>query len=307
MAISVLAYKNFASGGYIVNLTSAWEVSAPMTNMLTPRLGQKAIAATSGAMGVEVFINSGSPTLAAKIGVIAVLNHNIISLDDPTNFSIEAYFTDNSVSTLAGETDPAAFFNTVSTQQDGTFQSHFIWVPTGAEFLTKRVYKIRVAISGYPLAICGTQNPYTDELTVEKFSVGGIWFGPTFKPENGISIDGFAQGIADRSQVVTSIGGQVWAEPEVRQRTAKVTFAGLFEREVYSRAPAQCLQQLAAYCGVSRPLLVVPTTSSDELVYTQAIYGYLSAPAAWNLVEKVDDNDVKTRLYSGGLEIVEAR
>lgn len=307
MATSVIAYKNFASSGYIVNRVSAWEVGAPMANMLTPRLGQKAIAATFDTMGVDVFINGGSPTLSANVGVIAILNHNIISLDDPTNFTIEVYFTDNTLASLAGETDPAAFFNTVSMQQDGTFQSHFIWVPTGAEFLTKRAYKIEVAVSGYPLAICGTQNPYTDELTVEKLSIGGIWFGPAFKPENGISIDGFAQGIADRSQVVTSIGGQVWAEPEVRQRTAKVTFAGLYEREVYNRAPTQCLQQLAAYCGVSRPLLVIPTTSDDELVYTQAIYGYLSAPASWNLIEKVDDNDVKTRLYSGGLEIVEAR
>lgn len=307
MATSVLAYKNFASSGYIVNAGSAWETGAPMANLLTPRLGQRAIAATDSAMSVEIFVNSGSPTLSAKVGVIAVLNHNIISLDDPTNFNIDVYFTDNTLATLGGETDPAAFFNTVNMQQDGTFQSHFIWVPTGAEFLTKRVYKIQVSVSGYPLAICGTQNPYTNELVVEKLSIGGIWFGPSFKPDNGISIDGFAQGIADRSQVVTSIGGQVWAEPEVRQRTAKVTFAGLLEREVYSRAPTQCLQQLAAYCGVSRPLIVIPTTAADELVYTQAIYGYMPSPPTWNLIEKVDDGNVKTRLYSGGLEIVEAR
>lgn len=309
MTTSAIGYKNFADGGHVVNLVSSWEADAPLTNILTPRLGQKAISASDIGYAFEVYLNSGSPTLSATVGIIAILNHNIISLDDATNFNIDVYFTDNTLATLGGETDPASWFNTVSMQQDGTFQSHFIWVPTSPEFLTKKVYKIRVALSGYPLSICGSQNPYTNELTVENFSLGGIWFGPVFRPTNGISISGFGQGIIDQSQVVTSIGGQVWAEPEMRQRTGKVQFPGLLESEVYNKAPTQCLQQLAAWCGVSRPLIVVPTTSDEELTYTQGIYGYLSSPASWELFEKTKDATTgqMVRLYTGSLEITEAR
>ena len=101
----------------------------------------------------------------------------------------------------------------------------------------------------------------------------------------------------------------MWAEPEIRQRTGKVSFPGLLESEVYGTAPNQSLQQLAAYCGVSRPLIVLPTTSDEELMYTQGIYGYLSSPASWDLFEKTKDATTgqMVRLYTGALEVLEAR
>jgi len=301
MATSVIGYINLAN---TISLSlGTFEAAAPISNILTPRLGQKAIRA-SGDTLFSVYFSAGSPTFLADISMIAILGHNILSMDTIYDIDIRCIMEDGSQVISSGFDANALGVN----PSDGTFQSHLIWyIPnTSAEIASQRVEYVTVSI-GFSNVLCGTKNPYTGEVQSAPLEIGGIWVGPVFKPEHGISIDGFAQGIADRSQVVTSIGGQVWAEPEVRQRTAKVTFAGLFEREVYSRAPAQCLQQLAAHCGVSRPLLVIPTVSDDELMYTQAIYGYLSAPATWSLIEKVDDNNVKTRLYSGGLEIVEAR
>lgn len=307
MTTCVFSYYNLASGGSIANAGGAsFETSAPLSNLLTPRLGQMAIQVGLPANAYfDVFIRGGSPTYSAMVGVIAILNHNIIVMEDQTDLDIQVTFSDGTTSSSLGELNPDNFLNI--SNADGTFQSHIIWVPTDPAFLTKRVESVRFFIGNLGYTVTGQIDPYTGQITSSPLSLGGIWIGPKFTPANGISIDGFAQSVADNSQVVRSIGGQVWAEPEVRQRTMKATFAGLLESEVYALAPTQCLQQLAAYCGSSRPLIAVPTTSTDMLMYTQAIYGYLSAPAAWNLVEKVDDNNVKTRLYSGGLEIVEAR
>jgi len=278
---------------------TGWETSAPLSNLLTPRLGQKAIATAIGTRSFTVDWSDGSPQVGARVDIIALLNHNIIELGPVT---LDVY--DAEGGTYIPSSFPISLFGY---GVDGTFQSHLVWVMgnTGNDLNRNRVSKFVFGITA--ATTTGRKNPNTGVLVSEPLSIGAVWAGPKFSPENGISIDGFAQSIADNTQVVRSIGGQVWADPETRQRSMKATFPGLFEREVYGVAPTQCLIQLAAHCGISRPLIVVPVSSQDELVYTQAIYGYLSAPAAWNLIEKVDDNNVKTRLYSGGLEIVEAR
>lgn len=300
MSNCVLSYKNHAA--YAVAGTMTFDADYPVSNVITPRLGEKAVA--TGAGNFEVYINQGSPTLAATIGVIAILNHNIISIDDPTNIEIIAYFTDGSAATIYPS---STFFQEYYTQQDGTFQSHMILVPTDTQFDTKRVWKVSFGFAAPSLVICGSKNPYTGVITQQQLSIGGIWIGPKFTPLINASIDGFAQSVEDNSQVVRTIGGHVWTSPEIRQRTATITFPGLFESEVYALAPAQSLQQLAAYCGVSRPLIVVPTVADEALMYAQGIYGYLSAPPSWNSYEKAALSGVMTRLYQGSIEILEAR
>jgi len=299
-----IGYKNVLTA--VVDGTATWEADAPLSNVLTPRLAQLAIRTGYLGGNFELYVSNGSPTLSAKVGMIGILNHNIITIDDSTNIEVICYFTDGSIATLYAGAD---FFQTVELQGDGTFQSHYFWVPTDPQFASKRVWKISFGFSSASLMVTGSKDPYTGEITQSPLQIGSIWAGPKFSPINGISIDGFSQSIQDSSQVIRSIGGQVWAEPEIRQRTGKVTFPGLLESEVYGTAPSQSLQQLAAYCGVSRPLIVLPTTSDEGLMYTQGIYGYLATPAAWNLIEKTKSavTGQMVRLYSGTLDIVEAR
>lgn len=298
----IISYKNLAA--YASAGTMTFDADYPLSNVITPRLGQKAIAANALNGNFDVYINSGSPTLSAYVGVIAILNHNIISIDDPTNIEILAYFTDGSAATIYPS---ATFFQQYNTQQDGTFQSHMILVPTDAQFLTKRVWKVSFVFSASSLVVTGSKNPFTGVVSAQRLSIGGIWIGPKFNPRIGPSITGFSQSVEDNSQVVRTLGGHVWTSPEIRQRVATIRFPALYEDEVYALAPEQSFQQMASYCGVSRPLIVMPTYDDEALVYAQGIYGYAKSPAEWSSYEKASLDGVMTRLYEGSLEILEAR
>lgn len=310
MSNVVISYVNFANSGSVANAGgAAFEASAPLSNVLTPRLGQKAIQASMPAnMLFDVFIEPGSPTYSAKVGVIAILNHNILSMDDATDLEITAHFTDGTTESSLGEVDGDLIVRVVGS--DGAFQNHIIWVPTAPAFNIKRVWKVTFYVSNIGFTVTGTKNSYTGEVTPENPSIGGVWIGPAFRPTNGISIEGFGQSIEDNSRVLRSIGGQVWTSPEVRQRACSIEFAGLLESEVYALSPEQSLLQLAAYCGVSRPIIAIPISSDEELMYLQGIYGYMPSTPKWQSVNKVLDPDspgAKVRLYTGSLEIIEAR
>lgn len=289
--LECILYANFGT----------FETAAPLSNMLTPILGQKAIASSNGPTGFTLDWSNGSPTVGARVDIIAVLNHNI--LEAPTIIGIGMYDADGGSYSPSGM--PVELFGFGN---DGTFQSHLIWVIGENE--TPGLNRDRVYSVGFSVpadVVTGRKDPYTGAITHERLSMGAIWAGPSFSPRKGISIDGLEQSILDNSQVVRSIGGQVWSEPEIRQRTGKINFAGLYESEVFALAPNSSLQQLAAHCGLSRPMIAIPTTSSDDLIYTQGIYGYLTSPPTYSLFEKVDDDGTKTRLYKGSIEIVEAR
>lgn len=303
---STVAIGYYNAAGFAQENVGSFEAAAPLSNILTPRLGQKAIMTDfyAGGCGIRVYVSGASPSLFCKVGIISILNTNIVALSSPSDISITINTSDGDIYSSVLSDNPPTL---ISGFRDGTFQSHITWVPSfpGNPLASKTVEFISVFISN--TATVGRLNPYTGEVTAEQLFIGAVWMGPSFSPRNGIAIGGFEQSIIDTSQVVRSIGGQVWAEPEVRQRAAKIRFAGLFEDEVYGIAPAQSLQQLAAYCGVSRPLIVIPTTSDDELMYAQGIYGYLSSPASWSLIERAREDGELKRLYDGSLEIVEAR
>lgn len=308
MATTVIGYVNLASS--VSTVSSWWEADAPIANVLTPRLGQMVIAVEpigEPTRQFVVYLGSGSPTASARCDIIALLNHNIISAGTNTDFEIYITCVGGNAYNILNGMDYINLDNA-----DGTFQKHIIWYATQSfpALANERVETVTFIFKYDPSSlVTGKINPYTGVIEREPLSFGGVWVGPAFAPRHGIAIDGFSGSLIDGSQVVRSIGGQVWAEPEVRQRTMKVQLPGMKEPEVYGFAPSQCLQQLSAYCGVSRPLIVVPTTDTEELVYTQGIYGYLTVPASWNLQDKTKDPTTgqMIRLYTGSLDIVEAR
>lgn len=308
MPNAVLSYVNFAfrQEAVVADIVGDWEASAPPSNVLTPQLGMAAIASGTLGHAFNVFISGDSPTQTAEVGLVGILGTNIVGVDDATDVSIDMYDDDNNVYT-AYLSD--AFFQAAEVG-DGVFQSHIFWVVANdlPDAVGKRIVYIRFGVGAN--AVTGTKDPYTGVITRQPLKIGGVWFGPAFTPTNGISIERFGQSVEDNSRVLRSIGGQVWTSPEVRQRASSIEFPGLYEDEVYASAPAQSLQQLAMYCGISRPLVVIPIANNDELTFLQGIYGYMPSTPKWHSVNKVIDPDApqsKVRLYTGSLEIIEAR
>lgn len=308
MSNVVISYINhaFRSDAEVSDIVGSWEANAPPSNVLTTRLGQKAIASGYAGHSFRVYVSSNSPTETAEIGVVGILGTNILGVDDPTDISVDLFDDDNNVYTAYLNSD---FFQSAEVG-DGIFQSHIFFVVSTDLPLAvgKRIVNVRFGFSAN--VITGTKDPYTGVTSQSPLQIGGVWFGPAFKPANGIGIEGFGQSVEDNSKVLRSIGGQVWTSPEIRQRACSVEFAGLFESEVYAAAPEQSLQQLAMFCGISRPLIVLPISNDKDFTYLQGIYGYMPSTPKWQSVNKVLDPDspgAKVRLYTGSLEIIEAR
>lgn len=315
MTTAILSYRNFCfdSEASIANDTGTFQSGAPLSNLLTPRLGQLAIASNIASINTfNVTFRPGSPSVGVPVRIIGLLNHNVITVADgfPPTFNMGIY--DISGKVYYNASPDAMIF---SNGADGSFQNHaFFVIPADAQDMSvlelgpldlNQIAQMYVGVGN--TVVCGTRDPYTGDITPARFQAGAVWAGPIFQPTNGISLEGFGQALIDNSRVVRSIGGQVWTTPEIRQRMCSVEFPGLLESEVYGLAPDQSLQQLATYCGVSRPLVVIPTSSDDELVYSQGIYGYCPSPPKWNSIEKTGVAGVKTRVYTGSLELIEAR
>ena len=313
---AILAYKNFCfePRADAAELTGTFAAANPLSNLLTSRLGELAIASTAGAVNTfEVTLIEGSPTTGVPVRVVAILNHNIISF--PPNFPnpFNVSVTDVAGRSYGPDMTAADILNI---GHDGSFQNHLILIlpeapypnipdPGNLPVNMSEIYKVNVGIGAD--VVCGIRDPYTGEETIQPFSAGGIWAGPIFQPENGIAVNIFSQGVIDPSRVARSVGGQVWSSPEERVRKGSIGFAGLFEREVYALAPTQSLQQLAAHCGTSRPILVIPVSSDTELMYFQAIYGYADSVPKWSTTDKVIDAGALVRLYTGTLDLTEAK
>ena len=315
MPSAVFSYRNFCLDpeATITNTTGSFRSDAPVTNLMTPRLADVAIAATSPPGNLfEVVFRPGSPSVGVPVRLVALLNHNIVSFPDnfPSPFNMTIYDVNGKV--YYNET-PEGLIRSVGA--DGSFQNHaFFLIPADATDLSgldlgpldlSRIAQFSVGLSAE--VVCGTMHPYTGQVDVQPFQAGGLWAGPIFQPINGISLDGFSQSAADNSRVMRSIGAQVWATPETRQRTASIEFSKLYESEVYRLLPETSLQQMAAYCGISRPMIMLPISSDDDLVYLAGIYGYAASPPKWVSTEKSPLNGVRERLYTASLDLVEAR
>jgi len=228
--------------------------------------------------------------------MIALLNHNIVGPLTPSTFMIEVFSVD-------GGYQPAAFPTPeLFRVGDGQFQSHMFWmVPTVGSpgFSREEVVSFTVAVG----AICGKIDPITGEYTPEPFKCGGIWAGPIWRPDRGMRFGSFTSGITEARRGATSIGGQYYPLPQARRRRLSGDFTLTAESETF-RLPESGfgLQQMAAWCGTSRPVICIPDITDPDLIYTQGIYGYFDSDLSWSHF----DTSAKERQYRGSFSITEA-
>ena len=266
--------------------------------MLTPQTEQVAIASSS-IWGIQVEFAGGndSPQIARPVHVVALLNHNIV---DPSGLTIDIMCPDGGGYAPAGFPKPELFKT-----GDGQFQSHLFWITPddipAAGYFRDRV--VRILVGGPGLLGCGKIDPITGEYTPDPVNCGGIWAGPVWRPDRGIRFGSFTSGITEARRGATSLGGQYYPLPQARRRRLSGDFTLTAESETF-RLPESGfgLQQMAAWCSTSRPVICIPEISDPSLIYTQGIYGYFDSDSSWSHF----DTSAKERQYRGSFSITEA-
>lgn len=306
MTTAFLSWRNWCSeAGTASAAFGTFEANAPVTNILTPRPAERAIATAIGVAGVSIDVGTDkdSPPIARPVQLVAIIGHNLLSLGHQSDLFLQ-------IRTLTGDFTSPGLPSTAFIGGDGLgFTRVFYWlVPASLPFGVDPAQTIGISFGVGVTAVTGTRDPITGEVTPEPLSIGTVWAGPIWRPTHGFRFDAFAQGVSEIARGARSIGGQFYPNPEPRYREASIEFPLLPEREVYSTDPVAqpSLQQLAAWCAMSRPLIAVPTDSDPELVYAQGIYGYLRQTATWNLRDAAHDGSTKVRSYTGALSITEA-
>lgn len=300
MSNTVFAWRNWCSEvGQISVTTGSVYPETPISNLLTPQTMRLAISQGS-VLGYTVQFagHDDSPPVGYPVDIIALLNHNIVGPLSPGNFEIALWDAHGQVYQPAAFPAPELF-----RVSDGQFQSHLFWmVPRGNPFIAfdwDRVVSIAVGSS----APTGKINPITGEFTAEPFAHGGIWAGPVWRPDRGIRFGSFTSGITEARRGASSLGGQYYPLPQARRRRLSGDFTLTAESETF-RLPESGfgLQQMAAWCATSRPVICIPDVSDPELVYTQGIYGYFDNDISWSHF----DTSAKERQYRGSFSITEA-
>lgn len=299
---ALLSWRNWCGEiGTLEEVFGAWEPQAPMTNMQKPQTSIKAIRTDlDPVMQIDCPWSGGRP-----VGCVGLVNHNIISIPNANDITFVLRDTSMNVALIHPPTQiiPSA-----------EFQSHLIFPVTQAMAPGVNLTSIdfcSVLLEGD--IVTGIMDPYTGTVTAEPLSIGVLWAGPKWEPRNGLRFDAFGQGTIEVPRRVESIGGQVYAMPQQRRRTLAAEFTLLGEDEVYTKRALRkttlpTLQQLSAWCVVSRPLIVLPIAADDELAYAQGIYGYLDQPMSWALVTRSNTGaDVgPERQYRAQLQMTEA-
>lgn len=295
MSNTVFAWRNWCSEvGQISLVYGSVYPETPLSNLLTPQTMRLAIAQGNilGYM-VQFAGHDDSPPVGYPVDIIALLNHNIVGPIDHGNFQI----------TLLDAHGQSYIFQEpeLFKLSDGQFQSHLFWMVPRDDpgFDWDRVVHFVVSTS----APTGKINPITGEFTAEPFAHGGIWAGPVWRPDRGIRFGSFTFGITEARRGATSIGGQYYPLPQPRRRRLSGDFTLTAESETFSLPESGFgLQQMAAWCATSRPVICIPDITDPELVYTQGIYGYFDNDISWSHF----DTSAKERQYRGSFSITEA-
>lgn len=302
MPNTVIAWRNWcAEVGTLSVVSGSFEPEAPASNMLTPQTGVRAIA-QAGAAGIGVQFAGGqdSPPIGRPVHMIALLNHNIIDMPTAGSFTIDIACAGGGGYAPAGFPRPELFM-----VSDGQFQSHMLWITPENNPITgyDRDEVIGFGVGIGANLVCGKVDPITGEVTPEPFTCGGIWAGPVWQPDRGLRHASFTSGIVEARRGATSIGGQYYPLPQARRRRLSADFTLTAESETF-RLPESGLglQQMAAWCGTSRPVICIPDITDPALIYTQGVYGYFDSDSSWSHF----DTSGRERQYRGSLAITEA-
>lgn len=118
-----------------------------------------------------------------------------------------------------------------------------------------------------------------------------MWASPLWVPPRGIRLRSPVASVLEERRGVVSIGRQRYTSVEPRVRSLRFELS-LPESSVYSTdINAPSVQQMAAWCGLSRPLLVMPQKQDADLLYMTGFYGYLDEPVAWSTIDRGEERE----------------
>lgn len=293
-------FEAVSSSGTFIGV---FESEAPVTNMTLPQLGKLAIV-TSTTVN-DFFFVFGDSDFNRPVHIVGLLNTNIVELEENTSDSgLVIQLNDN---TGAGAPIDVPAIVVPSGVND--FQNHLFWfVPADIGIDYERCVSMSVTVfQNTGAAKCGTKDPYTGEFTEAPFQCGGVWAGPIWRPPNGVKMRSWVQSVIEERRGPRSIGGQRYPSVEPRQRSAQVELV-LPEDEVLNLDQARgSLQQMASWCGLSRPLVMIPTDTSTDLIYAAGLYGYLDDAIAWSHIDNAINADGSVKRYhSATIQMTEA-
>lgn len=315
---SLVCYMNWvADVGQVSDATDEqFEVGAPASNMLTERPGQVAIH-TGGTPSIEISISGpfdeGAESLSVltpaglPVGVIAMINTNVL---------LDAGSANGVLCTVYDESGNSSNFMTsdIDFSGDGYSQMNLYWVIRADRALSdgSAVAADLSKITHFAFTFdsdleYGTRNQWSSTVATAPFKVGTVVAGPAFRPERGVRLMGYSPGVSDISNVIRSIGGTVWASPQVRLRRLQAEFTALSETEIEAQPPDCGMRQLAVRCGVSRPLLIIPSVTNAQRSHQQFVFGYISEDWTWTAVDKSDTDGALEPYYKVTLAIIEAK
>lgn len=293
---SGIVYRNWATEYGTIDAGSTdsagWEAGAPATNMLTPQSGQVAIH--DGTAGEKVWrVNIGADSASSSnsvgrpVGCVALVNFNVIL--DPADVALARVHLIDSTGDSLTCNAPAVTLD----GSGGAIQS-LVWMvaddATGSGDLSS-IVAIEFEIDG--ALTFGARDAWTGAESADAMKIGTVVAGPLWRPARGIKMSPFAPGVIDTSPVIKTIGDTVWASPQTRMRRVSGEFALLTEAEVEARPPLCGLRQMADHCGMSRPLLLIPSDTDAQYLAAQAIHGYLVEEVTWQLIDKSGGGTVK--------------
>lgn len=300
MSRSFFSWRDWCESGSISVVSGSFESDAPASNLLNETPGILAIADAPGQIIhlSSTFLGHGDDSpWGGPVGLVCLINHNIVDVTDDGDIRFVLYDKDNG----------SAIYDISSgiiINQRGTFQSHLLFpVPSNDEIDLTQVNRIDLTIQASVLT--GSVDQYTGQITEAPFRAGCFRAGPIWRPERGLRFASPQFGITEVRRGVTSIGGQYYPQPQVRQRTLQSEFTLMTEPEVFS-AQNPGLQQMAAWCGTSRPLVVVPDDIDNDLVLAQGVYGYLQNDMSWSHFDSTGKPGGKVREYRSSFSIKEA-
>lgn len=287
-AKSAIAWRNwcFEVGTAVNNYNFA--TVPPISNLTTPRTSELVFSNNIAADYAEFQVEW---TGGRAVDMVAILNHNMLGPD--TKPQVELWDSD-------GSTVLGTIFIGVNSINLEVQRHMYVLFEEAEDFDFKDVVKVIVTFPQRTGTIkYGKQDEWTEIYTPEQLSVGGLWAGPLWYPQNPFRNTGWGQGVTEVKRAATSIGGQEYRSPEPRRRRMPVSLPLLSQEEVYQyEAFPYSAQRIFNWLGTSQPLIAIPDINDAEATFLQAVYGYLDQDPQWTSLE--------TAGYSVSLSITEA-
>lgn len=266
----LIAYRDFVEESTVTNFDTGYAPGAPLQNVKDRRLGVIARKADTFGIGITCTFAEDK-----EIGICAILGHNFSS----------ATTVDFTLKNSLGATIHTEYAISLLPYNLGAFPRHLFAI--------------------LPQTYTGVRSI---EIATSSFSIvpqmGRIWAGPVWTPQGKTTRADFAMATIDPSIVNTSVGGQVYVDYAARYRQLSCGIPFMIESEAIGTDDGLTtnLQDIVADVGRGGAIIVIPSTSTPQVIHKFGLYGHFNEPPTLTLA---DINQSMGRLYASSFDLVE--